>query len=198
MHGKQYCILNKQYTKEEYEKLVPKIIEQMKSMPYIDKNGKSYGYGEFFPAEISPFAYNEAITQDYFPIDKKEAEAQNYLWREYKPNSYKTTIRGSNLPLTITEVDDSILDEVIECEITKRPFKILEQELSFYRRFDLPLPSIHPDERHNRRLKLRNPMVLRKRKCFSCQKEIDTTYLLESEGGPKKVVCTECYNKEIY
>ena len=26
---KQYCILNKQYTKEEYEKLVQKIIKQM-------------------------------------------------------------------------------------------------------------------------------------------------------------------------
>ena len=29
MHHKSYCILNKQYTKEEYEKLVPKIIEHM-------------------------------------------------------------------------------------------------------------------------------------------------------------------------
>jgi hypothetical protein len=30
MVSKQYCILNKQYTKEEYEELVPKIIEHMK------------------------------------------------------------------------------------------------------------------------------------------------------------------------
>jgi hypothetical protein len=27
--NKSYCILNKQYTKEEYEKLVPQIIEKM-------------------------------------------------------------------------------------------------------------------------------------------------------------------------
>jgi hypothetical protein len=29
LHDKSYCILNKQYTKEEYEELVPKIIEKM-------------------------------------------------------------------------------------------------------------------------------------------------------------------------
>src|SRR3989338_5472155 len=35
MNGKQYCILNKQYSKEEYEQLAPRIIEQMKNVPYI-------------------------------------------------------------------------------------------------------------------------------------------------------------------
>ncbi|MBI5079323.1 hypothetical protein HZB06_01440, partial [Candidatus Wolfebacteria bacterium] len=39
LRNKQYCILNKQYTKEEYEKLVPQIIEHMNIMPYIDKKG---------------------------------------------------------------------------------------------------------------------------------------------------------------
>jgi len=29
LKNQQYCILNKQYTKEEYEKLVPQIIEKM-------------------------------------------------------------------------------------------------------------------------------------------------------------------------
>jgi len=31
LRNKEYCILNKQYTKEEYELLVPKIIEKMKA-----------------------------------------------------------------------------------------------------------------------------------------------------------------------
>ncbi len=43
----QYCILNKQYTKEQYEQLVPKIIEQMK---------QAGEWGEFLPTSISPFA----------------------------------------------------------------------------------------------------------------------------------------------
>jgi hypothetical protein len=198
MDKKQYCILNKQYTKEEYEDILPKIVQHMKDMPYVDDQGISYKFGEFFPSQISPFAYNETIAQDYHPIDSKVAKSSGYLWREYSSGSYQTNIKGSELPQTIQEVDDSILEQVIECEITKKPFKILEQELNFYRRFNLPLPSVHPDERHNKRLKLRNPMILTKRMCHFGDKEVYTTYPPEEKGGPKKVVCTEHYNKEVY
>ncbi len=197
MNGKQYCIFNRQYTKEQYEKLVPEIIEQMKKIHYTDKKGNKYFFGEFFPPELSPFAYNETVAQDYFPTDPGGADKFGSKWREYMPNAYKITIKGRDLPQTIAEVGDSILDEVIECEVTKKPFKITEQELSFYRRLDLPLPSV-PDERHARRRKLRNPMILRKRMCFFGDKEIDTTYFPVSEGGPQKVLCAEHYNQEIY
>ncbi len=198
MNSAQYCILNKQYTKEEYEKLVPEIIEQMKNKPYLDKKGRVYTYGEYFPPEISPFSYNESIAQDYFPIERKTAEANGWQWRDYTGGTYKTSIKGKDLPETIAEIDDSILNEVIECEATGKPFKIIEQELLFYRRFNLPLPSLHPDERHRRRLMQRNPMILRKRMCYFGDKEVDTTYLPIEEGGPEKVLCTEHYNKEIY
>ncbi|MDP3762581.1 MAG: hypothetical protein Q8Q97_00720, partial [bacterium] len=40
LRNKSYCILNKQYTKEEYEKLMPRIIEHMNQMPYTDKKGR--------------------------------------------------------------------------------------------------------------------------------------------------------------
>src|SRR3989338_5272344 len=73
MHNKQYCILNKQYTKEEYQNLLPRIIKHMKEMPYVDKVGRSYEFGEFFPGELSPFAYNETLALDYFPIGKEDA-----------------------------------------------------------------------------------------------------------------------------
>src|SRR3989344_5634258 len=49
LRNKSYCILNKQYTKEEYEALLPRIIKHMNDMPYIDKKGRVYRYGEFFP-----------------------------------------------------------------------------------------------------------------------------------------------------
>jgi len=198
MNGKRYYILNKQYTKEEYEQLLPRVIKHMSEMPYVDKKGMVYKYGEFFPMELSPFAYNETVAQDYFPINKKIAESNGYLWREYIPGLYKATILGKDLPQTISEIDDSILEQVIKCEVSGKPFRIVEQELSFYKRFDLPLPSLCPEERHNERLKFRNPMRLNKRMCFYGDKEIITTYLPESEGGPKKVVCTEHYKKEIY
>ena len=198
LNKKQYCIFNKQYTKEAYKEMVSRIIEQMKKVPYVDKVGKVYSFGEFFPSDLSPFAYNETVAQDYYPIDKEKAKADGFLWREYNPNLYETTIKGKDLPQTIAEVDNFILNEIIECEVTGKPFRIIEQELSFYRRFNLPLPSLHPDERHRRRLLQRNPMILRKQMCYFGDKEVVTTYLPEEKGGPEKVICTEHYNKEIY
>ena len=39
---KQYCILNKEYGKVEYEKLREKIIEDMKINPYLGKLGREF------------------------------------------------------------------------------------------------------------------------------------------------------------
>jgi len=64
IRDKQYCILNKQYTREEYEKLVPQIIEKMQA------DGER---GEFLPERISPFGYNETVANEYFPLSKEEA-----------------------------------------------------------------------------------------------------------------------------
>ena len=62
LNHKSYCILNKQYTKEEYEVLVPRIIEHMM------KTGE---WGEFFPSSLSPFGYNETVAMEYFPLSRE-------------------------------------------------------------------------------------------------------------------------------
>src|SRR3989344_2723159 len=78
----EYSILNKRYTKEEYEALLPKIIQHMKDMPYVDKRGIEYRYGEHFPNELSTFAYNETAAIDFYPLEKKEALNMGYRWEE--------------------------------------------------------------------------------------------------------------------
>jgi len=62
LYRNKFCILNKQYTEEEYNRLMPLIIEHMK------KTGE---WGEFFPMSVSPFKYEETVAQNYFP---KESE----------------------------------------------------------------------------------------------------------------------------
>ena len=65
MRHNEYCILNKQYSKEDYGKIVGKLIEHMK------ETGE---WGEYFSASCAPIAYNESNAQDYFPIDKEQAQ----------------------------------------------------------------------------------------------------------------------------
>ena len=184
---KEYCVLNKQYTKEEYEELVPKIIEHMK------RTGE---WGEFFPPEISPFGYNETLAQDYFPLKKEEATSKGWQWCDFEPEvKADSTIPVDRLPDDIKDVPDDILNWAIVCEVTGKPFKIISQELEFYRKHNLPVPHRHPDQRHWDRMKLKNPYQLWKRECAKCGTDIQTTY---SPDRPEKVYCEECYLKAVY
>ena len=205
LRNKQYCILNKQYTKEEYEKLVQKIIKQMEGMPYVDKKGRTYKYGEFFPTEISPFAYNETIAQEYYTKTKSEILEAGYKWREPDTKQYKVTLQPADLPDHIKDVKDDILNQVIACEHAVPPaggcneqcmgaFKIIPSELQFYRVMNLPLPRLCSNCRHYNRLRQRNPFKLWDRQCAKCEKVIKTSY---SPTRSEIIYCESCYNAEV-
>jgi len=204
LRNKQYCILNKQYTKEEYEELVPKIIKHMNDMPYIDAKGRIYKYGEFFPPELSPFAYNETIAQEYFPLTKEEALKQGYKWKEKEERNYTIDIKNEDIPDDIKEVDNDIIGKVIECahkgtcnEQCTEAFKIIPEELQFYQRMNLPLPRLCPNCRHYQRLSQRNPLKLWHRHCMKegCTNEFETSY---SPDRPEIIYCERCYQQEVY
>ncbi|MDA2922742.1 hypothetical protein MYX07_05775, partial [Patescibacteria group bacterium AH-259-L07] len=168
---REYCILNKQYPKVEFEILREQIIDQMNINPYKDKQGNVYRYGEFFPIELSPFGYNETA-YEHFPIAEEEAKVRGYNWRLMRERDYKVTKKSSELPEIIEDVDDSITSEVISCEHEGKcddqcttAFKVIPQELQFYRRMSLPVPHLCPNCRYAKRITWRNLAKLYKRKC---------------------------------
>ena len=201
LRSKQYCILNKQYTKEEYEELLPKIISHMDAMPYVDKKKRVYKYGEFFPSELSPFAYNETIAQEYYSKNKSEILEQGYNWREPDTKQYTITIKSADLPDHIKDVSDDILNQVIGCEHEGKcneqctgAFKIIPSELQFYRTMNLALPRLCSNCRHYHRLRQRNPFKLWDRQCAKCKKEVKTSYSPDRE---EIIYCESCYNAEV-
>lgn len=203
LKNKEYCIFNKQYGKEEYFELVEKIKRHMDDMPYIDSKGRIYKYGEFFPCEMSPFGYNETNAHDYFPISKDEAVEKGYPWKDKEEKNYNSTIESFKLPNDIKEVGDNILDEIISCPNNGNQlfqcttaFKIVLEELQFYRKKNLPLPRYCPNCRHYQRLKYRNPLKLWHRKCMheGCTNEFETSY---APNRPEIIYCESCYQKEV-
>jgi hypothetical protein len=137
----KYCILNKQYTKEEYEVMLTRIKNDMEKNPYVDKNGVIYKFGEFFPAELSYFGYNESVAQDRSPLSKEEALGKHFYWRDkMQRTSGKETISISDIPDSIDDVTNEILNEVLACEECKRNYRIVAQELNFYRLMKIPVP----------------------------------------------------------
>jgi len=203
LRNKQYCIFNKEYTKESFDELRTKIIKHMDDMPFIDKGGRTYGYGGFFPIEVSPFCYNETVAQDYYPLTKDEAMSAGYSWKDKEERHYAITMNNSDIPDNIALVDESIKDQVIACahggtcnDRCTTAFRIVADEYSFYKRFNIPLPRLCFGCRHGERLSEKHPMKLWTRQCMheGCSHAFETPF---SPDRKEIVYCEECYNKEV-
>jgi len=181
---KQYCILNKQYSKNEYFKLKDKIIEYMK------KTGE---YGQFFPPSISRVLYVDSLAQEYGPLTKEQILAKGWRWEDADKKDYLPAT--AELPDSINDIGDKIIKEIFCCERCGRNYKIISQELKFYKEINLPLPKFCFSCRILDRLSRKNKRQLFNRLCTKCGKELQTTY---APDRPEKIYCEECYQKEIY
>lgn len=188
LRKKKYCILNRQYGKEEYERLQGELIAAM------EERGE---WGEFFPKDTCSYGYNETIAMEYFPLTRDEALQRGYAWRDVrdeKPDVPKV-IAADRLPSAIADVPDDVLNWAITSELSGRPFRVTKKELLFYRSNDLPMPRLHPEERHEQRLRLRPPRRLWQRPCAQCGKGMETTY---APDRPEIVYCESCYLQIVY
>lgn len=207
LRSKQYCILNKQYTKEEYFILKERIIEHMR---------KTKEWGEYFPSSVSPFAYNESMAQDYFPLSKEEATKKGYRWYDRPSRDYKITLLTNDLPDSILKTKDTIQEEVIQCSsqnsskekynLCSTAFKITSLELSLYKILGIPVPEKCFPCRRQDRFELRTPRGLWHRKCMcdkkghihgndKCKVEFETAY---SPDRKEIIYCEKCYQQEVY
>ena len=143
----------------------------------------------------------EKFTEEQKPLKKpieQELEKEQALelklpWKdkddkEYKPQSYE-------VPANISEVNDDVCKQILACTECGKNYKIIPQELKFYKEQIVPVPKKCPDCRHLDRMKLRNPRILYKRQCAKCNQDMHTTY---SKDKPETVYCQECYKKEVY
>jgi hypothetical protein len=201
----QFCILNKQYTKEEYEALVPKIIVHMNTVPYKDKNDCEYHFGEFYPIELSVFGYNESVALDQMHLTREEALAKGFKWQDnLQITTGKETLTSENIPESINDIREQITNEILACLDCRRNYKITQNELTFYRMMKIPIPRRCFHCRHHARILRRNPLELWHRTCMcikenhehteECPNEFETSYAPER---PEIVYCESCYQKEV-
>jgi hypothetical protein len=86
------------------------------------------------------------------------------------------TIQGKDLPITVDEVQDDVVQKIILCEETGKPFRIIKQELDFYRKHNIPLPTKHQDVRQKELVKKRMPKAFYVTHCVKCDQEILSVY----------------------
>ena len=151
LQKKQYCILNKQYTKEEYEDLMPRIVEHMKS------TGE---WGTYFDPQTFYFGYNESLAWDYYPLEKEEALRLGYKWSEYETKvEAKKSFEANKLPSNSEKIPEEVLDWAIICEKSKKPFRLTKKEYNYYKEHKIPIPRLHPNQRHYDRIARKNPFT---------------------------------------
>ena len=186
LRKKKFCILNKQYKEEEYKKLKAKIIAKMK------EDGE---YGKFWPFKSTYVGYNNSFANIYYPSTKEQIKEINGIWDELEEKKNMGE-PADNLPDQNKDVSEDLIGKVIKCEKTNKPFKLVKQEIDFYKENNLPLPHIHPDKRNNNRF---TQIMNIKPQYFSCPKcNIKSVHYYQPDLGYEKIYCPECYKEAIY
>ncbi len=185
LRKKQYCILNKQYGKEEYGAAVVRIIEKMK---------EEGSWGMPLPYDMAPGGYNLSTAQFYFPETKERILARGGLWDDLKEIA-KEGIPAAELPDLIDNAPDTISKQAVICPYTNRRYNIASHELQFLREMRLPLPRAFPDYRTIVRSKRINVGRPERGVCAFCGTAIEHFY--PKEWGYNNIACINCYQERV-
>ncbi len=190
-----HVILNRRYDEESFNKLRAKIVAHMDEVPYVDRRGRTYRYGEFFPVELSPNPYNQTMAQKFFPLSRETIETEGWRWRADDRHDHAVTKPAADLPDHIKDVPDSIAGEVVGCASCGRGFKIIPMELQFRRAMNVPLPRECPFCRIDAKFS-RWVTQLRSfwRTCPRCGMSFETHY---PETEVAHLLCKKCYLQEV-
>jgi hypothetical protein len=143
------------------------------------------------------YGYNETVAHEQFPLTKSQAKSLWFAWHDEQTTDYSglQTIDPTTLPQNIHEISDTILQQVLVCHKTRKPYRITKQELNLYRRLDISIPILHPDVRHSQRVAQRPPRILHWRACDESWQEIISVY---TRNTPFPVYCEDEYKKIMF
>lgn len=225
IQNQEYCILNKKYPKDQRETLARKIVGDICAKhqwgKFLDTKNSPFPYNDtladkFFPVKetkignvvtlINPRGIGQV---EIVEPGKFISPAFLDLWGSEKLSILRRTqevelnippddkvMHAQDIPDDINDVDERILDKVIICEQTGRPFKLTRLEFDFYKTYELPIPTRHYEQRElDRHENIIPDRYLDTCICDKCGKE---TLCEHRPDRSYKVYCEVCYKKEIY
>lgn len=184
--GKKYHVLNRQYSQEDYERLVSLLKKKIRGEGIED---------QFFPPKFAANLYEESLAAVHFPLSEEEQKSLGY--RVVKTERVRPQHARSALELGAPrEHDASILKEVFWDESAKRPYRIDGFDLKFAQECSTVLPHTY----YARRLKELYKFMpysgsLRAVQCPDTNQSIATNL---PEGFVKEILSEEAYSKRLY
>jgi len=178
------CILNKQYSADEYNTKLTIIVNDML------ERGE---WGEFFPANLSPFAYNETVAHEIMPLSESECNQIGLRWLSDDEKS--STECEDPVPDNIADCTDQITKTPLPCHACSKRYKVLPLELAFYRKMNLPIPRSCPSCRRRKRHESERSLAIFERDCEKCGKTTETSYAPDRQ---EIVYCESCYLEKVH
>jgi len=181
--NRKYCVLNKQYSEEEYEELVEKIKGCMKESGEWDR---------FFPGYFAPNPYDESYSGFHFPLEDKG----EYRDAELLEKSDVKTAEVSEIPDRLGDVDEEwVVKQVFWDEEYQRPFQIQTADIEFAKKLGIALPRTYYINRMQSNFRWM-PMIgsLRDGVCGKSGVPIRTNWPAEYDG---RILCEEEYLRVV-
>lgn len=130
--GKNYHIMNKAYSPEEYQRRVAEIKASLRA------NGT---YGQIFPGYFSPCSYEDSISSFYWPLSREDQTKLNYRIKQDDTISSEGMLSPTAIPDNAVLVSNDIVGKSFFDEVAKRPFSIQAFDLEHSKRQNVPLPN---------------------------------------------------------
>ena len=160
---------------------------------------------QFFPITISPFAYNVSWAQERYPLSKEAALARWYTrhdedktlftWEWYIPKN----IQDHDPKVVGEEIANKnrkeLLVSIIKCDETSRGFRIIATELDIYSKLYIPIPTIHPDVRYEKRYKRLTEKNLYLRECDATHTKTISVY---PPTVTNKLYCNDAFDHYVH
>jgi hypothetical protein len=187
---KEFCILNKQYSEEEYWSKLDQIKCQM-----LDKGQ----YGEYFPTTFSTSYVPECGAYLYAGADPEDIEKLG--GNVFDPNEYNATgleevdlsqaKSTDDIPDSIQDVGDEWAGKLIYDKDVNRTFAMLKPEIEHYRELNIAPPAEHFILRVKNISSLGQKAQLVNSTCQSCSKEVLVS--VNKKYPNRKIYCKKCY-----
>lgn len=192
LRHKKFCLLNTQYTEEEYWKVLDELKCAMLSR------------GEY--GELPPVNFSTQVCQTSglgVAYGASDAECLLFGAKDIKPSD--DGAEGSSLDPSffhlVSEIPDLIEDKEKVAKITwwdekmKRRFSYLLPELEIYKQLKIAPPRKHPTRRITDLYREMNMPIFFETECQKCQKIISTA---KNQAYPnRKIYCHDCYLKYL-
>ncbi len=126
----------------------------------------------------SAHPYNDSIAQDFYPLEKNKALSLGALWED----SIEQEKIGEkySIPDNIKDASDDIAKKVLQCEECSKPFRLILQEYTYYKQYNIPIPHYCFDCRYQQLMKKRLPRKMYTNTCAKTGKDILTSFAPDS------------------